>query len=94
MRIIMIYIVKDNVIEDASTPYSLISINVSDKNNLRPLNEVKMSTASNAKFKKLALSKEEKSEFRQAYQLMLKELITKLQDRSPLKYPLRCTQSC
>ena len=62
MRRIMIYIVKDTVIEDASTPYSLISINVSDTKNMRPLNEVKMSTASNAKFKKLALPKEEKSD--------------------------------
>ena len=79
-------ILRAEVIKAAATAYKLIKLDVFDKNICLPVSSVKLTTATEAFLSSEDISASEKSNFRQDCIILLSNMISKLQERSPLKY--------
>ncbi len=89
MRDLMRYFITKSALEKASTPYKLCKIDVTVKgNNCLPISEIKLPTAVKSMLKKLKLSADQKQSFIKEFRNLLIGMIVKIQERTPLKYPL------
>ena len=92
LRRLMKFFILAEVIKAAATAYKLIKLDVFDKNMRLPVSSVKLTTATEAFRFSEGISASEKSNFRQDCIILLSRMISKLQERSPLKYQIvRCT---
>ena len=82
------------VIKTAATSYKLIKLDVFDKNICLPVSSVKMTTATEAFLSPEGISASEKSNVWQNYIILLSKMISKLQERSPLKCQIVRCMSC
>ena len=86
MRRLMKMFLLTSVVENASTPYKLIKIDVDLATNRLPVDQMKLPTATNALLKSSDIIYEQKSKLRKECRTLLSRLVAKLQERSPLQY--------
>ena len=94
MKQILRIFVRKEVLENAATPYTLNKIDVSDKNNLVPSNDIRLDTATKAALSKSGATDGAKMQFKTDCITLLASLIAKLQERSPLKYGIVRNSEC
>ena len=94
IRLIKFFILAD-VVKAAATAYKLIRLNFFDKNICLPVLSVKLTTATEAFLSSEGISTSEKSNLQQQdCIILLSRMISKLQERSLLKYQIVCYMSC
>ena len=89
-RRLMRYILKKDVVNAAVTPHKLMKLDVLAEKNLKPVNEVKMPTGPLLLVQALKTSSK-RNAILASFSSMIKGLLTKLQERSPMSYRfVRC----
>ena len=88
MRRIMRLFVRKDILEKAVTTFMLNKLDVSNKNHLFSPNHVHLDTATKASMSKSGATDTLKLEFKKDCITILSNLITKLQERSPMKYSI------
>ena len=89
MRELMSLFITKQTLIDTSTPYMLCKLDVSVKGgNCLPVSEIKLTTAAKSMLKKLKLTGDQKSVFIKEYRNLLIGMVEKIQERTPLKYPI------
>ena len=90
----MKFFILAEVIKAAATAYKLIKLDVFDKSIRLPASSVKLTTATEAFLSSEDISASEKSNFRQDCIILMSRMISKLQERNPLKYQIVRCMSC
>ena len=89
---LMLLIVKKEVVDGAKTGASLKTINLNDRDNLRPLKNVEIGFAAEHTIKKLlredAISKTAENEFRKGCVVFVRSMLEKILERSPIAHPI------
>jgi hypothetical protein len=89
LRRIMSYFVTAPVLENAATALALIKLDVTAvSGKCLPTSEIKFPTASKSLFKKVKLTAGQKESFLKEYREFLIGIVSKFQERSPLRYSL------
>ena len=88
LRSLMKAIVKQEVLEEASTALSLTKIDVAKSSNHLEVEQVKLGTALKQSLSSMESRPEQKRAFKRACKQVIIVLIQKLQERCPLKYSI------
>ena len=94
LRRLMKFFILAEVIKAAATAYKLIKLDVFDKSIHLTASSVKLTTVTEAFLSSEGILASEKSHFRQDCIILLSRMISKFQERSPLKYQIVCCMSC
>ena len=94
LRRLMKFFILAEVIKAAATAYKLIKLDVFDKSIHLTASSVKLTTVTEAFLSSEGILASEKSNFRQDCIILLSRMISKFQERSPLKYQIVCCMSC
>ena len=78
--------IRKTVIDEADTAYSLIKIDLQKRENYLPHELVKLPTASKSSLSSLQASNTKKLKFKGECAALVKGIVEKLQEKSPLKY--------
>ena len=81
-------VLKPEVVDEATTPYKLIKINVSDKNIQKQYMETNIGTAATDDLRDKSIKSDIKKSFMKECFSMVVDILTGLQERSPLKYSI------
>ena len=91
IRRVLKMFVKEDVLNEAVTPFRLIKIKVSKTSNQLAIGDVKLTTATEALLKSCSVDKAAKEYFHGDCVTFLLRMVQKLQQKSPLKYQIvRC----
>ena len=91
IRRVMKMFIKEDVSNEAVTAFRLIKIKVSETSNQLVIDDVKLTTATEALLKSFSVDKAAKENFRRDCVTFLLKMVQKLQEKSPLKYQIvRC----
>lgn len=94
IRRLMKMFMPSRIVKNASTPYQLIKLDVSSKDNQLPISSVKLTTATESFLTASGVKDSNKLQFRKECVILLVKMIEKLQERSPMKYQIvRCMTS-
>ena len=89
MRELMSLFITKQTLVDTPTPYMLCKLDVSVQGgNCLPVSDIKLTTAAKSMLKKLKLTGDQKSTFVKEYRNFLIGMVEKIQERTPLKYPI------
>ena len=91
-RKFMKFFLLKNVVSEADTPYKLIKLDINDSNKQKPLSHVKLPTSAQALL--VELPNQQQEAIKKGFIKLLKKMLLKLQERSPLKYILVRSASC
>ena len=83
VRRFMEFFVLKKVVKEADTPYKLIKINLEDKAKHKPPSHVKLLTSVVG-----MLATKQKEAIKMKFVMLLKKMVEKMEERSPLKYAL------
>ena len=78
--------IKRDVVNEAQTPYSLSKIDVAEKENHLPVENLELGSAVTAELGKVGVSSEVKKQFKKDCKKVLIKLCGKLNERSPLNF--------
>ena len=86
LRDLMKIVVRRPILEEASTAYALINLDLDKTENFLPANQINIGTALKERLASLSPKPEEKRKFLKECRSVILALLKKLQERSPLKY--------
>ena len=86
--------IKGDVLQKATTPYKLIKIDVTQKENLVPSSQIRLDTATKAALNKATTTDTKKLRFKDDCIIVLTTLIQKLQNRCPLTSSIVWNSEC
>ena len=86
LRQVMSLFLRRQVIEEATTPYKLLKIDLGKRESMVDLQNVDLGTAANSALNKSKVKDDLKMKFRKNCVKILVKLIEKLKERSPLSY--------
>ena len=88
LRQVMKMFLRAAVVDEATLPYKLIKIDLEKKENFLSFNSVKLPTVTKSLLASSKASPTQKLRFKESLSTMLKNVVLKMQERSPLKYIL------
>lgn len=88
MRRLMKIFVRKSVLDEANTAKKLINVKLEQTENLLPITILNLPTATKNALKKSGATEGNKQKFQKGIVTLLKTLIEKLKEKSPLIYPL------
>ena len=94
LRQVMSLFLRQQVIEEATTPYKLLKIDLGKRESKVDLQNVDLGTAANSALNKSKVKDDLKMKFCKDCVKILVKLIEKLKERSPLSYGVVCNAVC
>ena len=93
-RTLMKMFVRREVLDEAVTGYKLVKIDLTNSSNIAPSELINLPTATKNLLKSNILSEDKKRQFKKDCITILVAIVSKLQERSPLKYLVVRCASC